>query len=74
MIKKVDVDHSGTLDFDEFSNLTSHIRHERDPFKDLSLCWRVLGIVVESISRFKKAFVKFCFKIRLAEGQCRLAK
>ena len=40
---QVDVDHDGTLNFEEFSNLTASIRHEKDPCGDLKMCWRVLG-------------------------------
>ena len=53
---QVDVDYSGTLDFDEFSNLTADIKHERDPYKDLSYCWGVLGTskrMLININRFK---------------------
>ena len=41
---QVDVDHDGTLNFEEFSNLTASIRHKKDPCGDLKMCWRVLGI------------------------------
>ena len=40
---QVDVDHDGTLNFEEFSNLTASIRHKKDPCGDLKMCWRVLG-------------------------------
>ena len=41
---QVDVDHDGTLNFEEFSNLTASISHKKDPCGDLKMCWRVLGI------------------------------
>ena len=39
---QVDVDHSGTLDFDEFFSLMSNMMSGWDPQSDLGACWRVL--------------------------------
>jgi len=39
---KVDVDHSGTLDFEEFFTLMSQMMGGWDPVADLGLCWRAL--------------------------------
>jgi len=39
---KVDVDHSGALDFDEFFNLMSDMMCGWEPREDLGICWRAL--------------------------------
>jgi len=39
---QVDVDHSGTLDFDEFFSLMSRMMSGWDPESDLGACWGVL--------------------------------
>lgn len=44
MMAKIDVDHSGTVDLMEFSNITSLIWKDHDPSDDLVLCWKVFGM------------------------------
>eukprot|EP00091_Calanus_sinicus_P012370 TRINITY_DN27929_c0_g1_i1.p1 TRINITY_DN27929_c0_g1~~TRINITY_DN27929_c0_g1_i1.p1 ORF type:complete len:159 (-),score=54.35 TRINITY_DN27929_c0_g1_i1:93-569(-) len=39
---QVDVDHSGTLDFEEFFSLMSSMMSGWDPESDLGACWTVL--------------------------------
>ena len=39
---QVDVDHSGTLDFEEFFSLMSSMMSGWDPQSDLGACWMVL--------------------------------
>jgi len=42
LLAQVDVDHSGTLDFEEFFDLMSSMMCGWDPRTDLGICWRVL--------------------------------
>ena len=39
---RVDVDHSGTLDFEEFFSLMSGMMSGWDPVSDLGVCWRAI--------------------------------
>ena len=43
MMAIIDVDHSGTVDLMEFSNITTLLLKDNNPVEDLMLCWKVYG-------------------------------